>query len=97
MTPRDPNQGHTQRETPREPECELKPPSAHCVRGYVLVITKLDRLARSHGAGPQSLKELQPIRPDFERAQEGLQSLRFKLASALFSGIPRGAKQVLEP
>jgi hypothetical protein len=29
--------------------------------------------------------------------QEGLQSLRFKLASALFSGMPPGAKQVLEP
>ena len=38
-----------------------------------------------------------PIRADLERAQEGLQSLRFKLASALFSGMPPGAKQVLEP
>jgi hypothetical protein len=52
---------------------------------------------KTHGAGPQSLKELRPIRADLERAQEGLQSLRFKLASALFSGMPPGAKQVLEP
>lgn len=52
---------------------------------------------RTHGPGPQSLKELRPIRADLERAQEGLQSLRFKLASALFSGMPPGAKQVLEP
>jgi hypothetical protein len=52
---------------------------------------------KSQGAGPQSLKELRPIRADLERAQEDLQALRFKLASALFSGTPPGAKQVLEP
>ncbi len=52
---------------------------------------------KTHGAGPQSLTELRPIRADLERAQEDLQSLRFKLASALFSGMPPGAKQVLEP
>ena len=52
---------------------------------------------KAHGAGPQSLKESRPIRDDLERAQEDLQSLRFKLASALFSGMPPGAKQVLDP
>ena len=52
---------------------------------------------KSLGAGPQSLKELRPIRADLERVQENLLALRFKLASALFSGMPPGAKQVLEP
>jgi len=52
---------------------------------------------KTHGAGPQSLTELRPIRADLERAQEDLQSLRFKLASALFLGMPPGTRQVLEP
>ncbi|HEX5334051.1 MAG TPA: hypothetical protein VFW79_15560 [Cellulomonas sp.] len=52
---------------------------------------------KSQGAGPQSLKELRPIRANLEHAQEDLQALRFKLASALFSGTPPGAKQVLVP
>lgn len=52
---------------------------------------------KSRGAGPRSLEELRPIRVDLERAQEALQELRFKLASALFAGTPPGAKQLLEP
>jgi hypothetical protein len=52
---------------------------------------------KSETAGPKSLKELQRIRADIELAQEILQALRFKLASALFSGRPSGAKRVLEP
>ena len=39
---------------------------------------------KSLGAGPQSLKELRPIRAELERVQENLLALRFKLASALF-------------
>jgi hypothetical protein len=52
---------------------------------------------RQPTAGHKSLEELQRIRANLELAQENLQALRFKLASALFSGRPPGAKRVLEP
>jgi hypothetical protein len=50
---------------------------------------------RGGGPGPQEIAELDQIRADLEDSKNTLEQLRFVLASALFSGSPTGAKEVL--
>jgi hypothetical protein len=52
---------------------------------------------RSSNAGPASVVELRAIRRTLEAAQKHLTDLRFRLASALYSGRPAGARRVLNP
>ena len=50
---------------------------------------------RTGGPGPASVAELRGIRRELEQARDGLTELRFRLASALYAGKPRGARQVV--
>ena len=50
---------------------------------------------RGGGPGPQEIAELDQIRAHLEDSKTTLEQLRFVLASALFSGSPTGAKEVL--
>ena len=50
---------------------------------------------RGGGSGPQEIAELDQIRAHLEDSKTTLEQLRFVLASALFSGSPTGAKEVL--
>jgi hypothetical protein len=50
---------------------------------------------RGGGPGPQEIAELGQIRAHLEDSKNTLEQLRFVLASALFSGSPTGAKEVL--
>jgi hypothetical protein len=52
---------------------------------------------REQGPSAKSVHELEPIRARLETSQEGLQRLRFTLASALFAGKPAGARMLLDP
>ena len=47
--------------------------------------------------GPQTLAELEEVRTNLEAAADWLEQLRFTLASALFAGMPPGARQMLDP
>jgi hypothetical protein len=50
---------------------------------------------RGGSPGPQEIAELDQIRAHLEDSKNTLEQLRFVLASALFSGSPTGAKEVL--
>jgi hypothetical protein len=50
---------------------------------------------RGGGPGAQEVAKLDQIRADLEDSKNTLEQLRFVLASALFSGSPKGAKEVL--
>lgn len=52
---------------------------------------------RTDGPGPASVADLRGIRRELEQAKESLTELRFRLASALYAGKPRGARQVVHP
>jgi hypothetical protein len=52
---------------------------------------------RTGGPGPDSVVDLRAIRGELERAQSRLTGLRFRLASALYSGEPPGARRVVNP
>lgn len=52
---------------------------------------------RTGGPAPDSVAELRGIRRDLEQAQASLTDLRFRLASALYAGQPRGARRVVNP
>jgi hypothetical protein len=63
------------------------------VRGRAARYTTLH--PRENSPGPQEIVELDQIRADLEDSKSTLEQLRFVLASALFSGSPAGAKEVL--
>jgi hypothetical protein len=52
---------------------------------------------RTGGPGPASVAELRGIRSELEQANSSLIELRFRLASALYAGRPRGARRVFDP